>query len=353
MSDTPSSGALWTLGIVGAFAMASEMRQADARAGVNQGSRARAPKIPDLSLDVVKDGQRVKLGGQYVVQNPRDPAHPLRFDARYEGRGGEGLGAVSDNANVDTLGFAVWMTPTEFLRLSPALRMDDIGTAKGRATDIAALVAAGASLGPPFLVLEDGKAGASRSPPVYRVRSHEGRHRVHAIRMLAGEVAFPVHVFGSFRARAVDYPPRRLAGAVLLPDPRVAGNEPVSIGTFCSRGTVHAPTGSRNDGVPARLRAVETWARTQGVELRLAPYAGLHHGGSVIEITDLFADRAGSGAGTRVMERLVAAADVEGTNLILHPSSPRNVAFYGRFGFKRSPRAYGMMFRYAERSEDE
>lgn len=54
MSDTPSSGALWALGIVGTLAtlgaMASEMRQADARAGVNQGSRARAPKIPDLSL---------------------------------------------------------------------------------------------------------------------------------------------------------------------------------------------------------------------------------------------------------------------------------------------------------------
>ena len=237
-------GRVLTLGAAGALALAN-VRQ--------RGSAARAPKIPDLSLDAVHDGQRAKLGERYTIANPRDPARPLRFDPRYEGRGGEGLGAVSDNANVDYLGFVVWMTPTEFLRLSPALRMDDIGTAKERATDIAAAVVAGASLGPPFLVLDDWKVGASRSPPVYRVRSHEGRHRVHAIRMLAGEVVIPVHVFGSFRARAVDYPPRRLAGAVLLPDPRVAGNEPVTIGAFCVRGTIHVPEGlgSMNTGVRA------------------------------------------------------------------------------------------------------
>lgn len=66
-------------------------------------------------------------------------------------------------------------------------------------------------------------------------------------------------------------------------------------------------------------------------------------------MTDLFANVTGRGTGTRVMERLVAAADAEeGTNLIVHPSSPRNVDFYGRFGFTRSPRAHGMMFRYAD-----
>jgi len=216
-----------------------------ARAG-QRGSYARTSKVPpgrvpDLSLDTVRGGQRAQLGERYTIANPRDPAHPLRFDPRYEGRGGEGLGAVSDNANVDHLGFVAWMTPSEFLRLNPALRMDDIGTAKGRAADLADALRAGAAFGPPFLVLEDWKEGALRSPPVYRVRQHEGRHRVHAIHLLAGDVSIPVHVFGSFRARAVDYPPRRLAGALLLPDSRVMDNEPVTIGTFCVRGIVHKP----------------------------------------------------------------------------------------------------------------
>lgn len=76
------------------------------------------------------------------------------------------------------------------------------------------------------------------------------------------------------------------------------------------------------------LAAWTTWARTEGVELRLVKTPSY-----AVEITDLFADTTGTGAGTRVMEALVKAADKAGMPLTLHPSSPRNVTFYDRFGF--------------------
>ena len=87
------------------------------------------------------------------------------------------------------------------------------------------------------------------------------------------------------------------------------------------------------------LAAWTAWARTQGVELRLVKTPSY-----AVEITDLFADATGTGAGTRVMEALVKAADKAGMPLVLHPSSPRNVSFYGRFGFSLFG-SYGMMRR--------
>jgi len=111
------------------------------------------------------------------------------------------------------------------------------------------------------------------------------------------------------------------------------------LGRRGSRATARPPAAFRD------LAAWTAWARTQGVELRLAKTPSY-----TVEITDLFADTTGTGAGTRVMQALVQAADKAGMPLTLHPSSRRNVTFYERFGFgvtgrdgmmRREPKARG------------
>lgn len=104
-----------------------------------------------------------------------------------------------------------------------------------------------------------------------------------------------------------------------------------------SRATARPPTAFRD------LAAWTTWARTEGVELRLVKTPSY-----TVEITDLFADTTGTGAGTRVMQALVQAADKAGMPLTLHPSSRRNVTFYERFGFVVTGRD-GMMRREPKR----
>jgi hypothetical protein len=114
-------------------------------------------------------------------------------------------------------------------------------------------------------------------------------------------------------------------------DPRISANR------RGSRATARPPTAFRD------LAAWTAWARTQGVELRLAKTPSY-----TVEITDLFADTTGTGAGTRVMQALAQAADKAGMPLTLHPSSRRNVTFYERFGFGITGRD-GMMRREPKR----
>ena len=83
------------------------------------------------------------------------------------------------------------------------------------------------------------------------------------------------------------------------------------------------------------LGAWTDWARTQGMTLRLA-----RAGYGPVEVTDLYADMTGTGAGSRVMEALVAAADQQGMPLRLTPSGKRNITFYERFGFTVGRTAY-------------
>ena len=100
-----------------------------------------------------------------------------------------------------------------------------------------------------------------------------------------------------------------------------------------SRATSRPPTSFTD------LDAWTTWAKTQGVTLRLTKTPAF-----TVEVTDLFADTTGTGAGTKVMQALVAVADRKSMPITLHPSSPRNVDFYQRFGFKLYG-SYGMMRR--------
>ena len=111
----------------------------------------------------------------------------------------------------------------------------------------------------------------------------------------------------------------------------------LAFGGAGSRATVRPPAAFRD------LAAWTAWARTEGVELRLAKTPSY-----TVEITDLFADTTGTGAGTRVMQALAKAADKAGMPLTLHPSSRRNVTFYERFGFVVTGRD-GMMRREPKR----
>jgi ribosomal protein S18 acetylase RimI-like enzyme len=58
-----------------------------------------------------------------------------------------------------------------------------------------------------------------------------------------------------------------------------------------------------------------------------------------IELTDLFADSPGNGAGTFLMRELGRLADESDVNVYVHPDSVRAREFYERFGFERSAQA--------------
>jgi GNAT superfamily N-acetyltransferase len=114
-------------------------------------------------------------------------------------------------------------------------------------------------------------------------------------------------------------------------DPRQVKSATANVGTFdpedpsILRNPAKAPKAPRTF---RDLGAWTDWARTQGVTLRLA-----RAGYGPVEVTDLYADVVGTGAGSRVMEALVAAADQQGMPLRLTPSGKRNITFYERFGF--------------------
>ncbi len=204
------NGPLLALGSTAALAIAGL---------VKRGSRS---AIPDLS--VVTEGQDVRLGDRYV-------AGGISFDARSDG---QGLGAVFSNANVDYEGFAVWMRPSEFLRLNP--RLADTETFRERVGGLVAQLAAGVPFGPPFLVLNVLDDGGE--PWTFQVRSHEGRHRMAAILAHAGDAAVPVHCFGPSWMRARDLSVEILSRANVMPDKRVGGAKFV-VGAFALDGVAH------------------------------------------------------------------------------------------------------------------
>ena len=83
----------------------------------------------------------------------------------------------------------------------------------------------------------------------------------------------------------------------------------------------------------ARLIADMT-SVVEGVSAVLVPFRSIGDTVIGVELTDLNADVPGSGAGTRFMSALIAAADAGDLNLHVSPGSPRNREFYERFGFE-------------------
>lgn len=113
---------------------------------------------------------------------------PLRFDQR------DGLGQVPDNQSVDYRGFAVLMTPRQFLRLA---ERRDFSLGSGL-EPIKAALEDGQPMGSPFLDVlfdEDGQEPA-------KVRQHEGRTRMRAVQELYGDIPALVHIFPAQGLRA-------------------------------------------------------------------------------------------------------------------------------------------------------
>ncbi len=113
----------------------------------------------------------------------------------------KGLGAVPNNQEVDYLGFAVELSPADFLRLAAH---------KDRGEDaekIEELIRSKAPIGAPFLnVKVDLKAFRDGGPLEVEIVGHEGRGRMQAAHAVNGEEKIPVHVFvkGNVRAHDLD-----------------------------------------------------------------------------------------------------------------------------------------------------
>lgn len=113
----------------------------------------------------------------------------------------KGLGAVPLNADAPYFGLVVKMTPTIFLRLSHPLNPRDPSDAAK--IDYLNKQKDDRGFGAPFLQLEIPKEWMDGDlSKVARVYSHDGRHRMHAIRQSEGDIPVEVHLFPTgFRRR--------------------------------------------------------------------------------------------------------------------------------------------------------
>jgi len=216
-----------TLGAVAALAVAGAVRR--------RGSRS---PLPDASLGALGEGDAFDPERPYTVTSERGAT--VTFDPR------EGIGEVSDNANITYKGFVVWMPVSDWLALNPPIEPQS-----DRVKGLESKLREGAAFGPPFLVVEVlDRDGLPISPydieddlgPVFgglRVRSHEGRHRMQAIRRFAGDVRVPVQIFFRSGFRARDFTPAMLRGARIQPDPRVKFAPAVPIRAFVLDGTMY------------------------------------------------------------------------------------------------------------------
>lgn len=231
------SGLPLTLLSVAALAAAGAVRRRGSFSTLPDASLA-GPARMDPMRDRLRDGDAFDPQRPYTVTSMRDAT--VTFDPR------EGIGEVSDNANITYKGFVVWMPVSDWLALNPPIEPQS-----DRVKGLEARLREGAAFGPPFLVVEVlDKDGFPISPydieddlgPAFgglRVRSHEGRHRMQAIRRFAGDVSVPVQIFTRSNFRARDFTPAMLRGARIHPDPRVKFAPAFPIGAFVLDGVVY------------------------------------------------------------------------------------------------------------------
>ena len=103
-----------------------------------------------------------------------------------------GAGAVPLNQEVDYFGLRVMMRPSTFLRLALPLQSDEYVQ---RMEDY---IKDGGAIGAPFLSIDIPQAW-EQDPPDFsqpaEVKSHDGRHRMMAVRRLEGDKPVEVHLF--------------------------------------------------------------------------------------------------------------------------------------------------------------
>lgn len=105
-----------------------------------------------------------------------------------------GAGATSNNQEVDYKGLRVSMTPTTFLSLTPLLDIDDIFLPYNQ--KFKDYIGNQGAIGAPFLVLDiSAEWKTNNFSKLARVVGHEGRHRMHFIKEVEGNIPIEVHLF--------------------------------------------------------------------------------------------------------------------------------------------------------------
>ena len=170
--------------------------------------------LPDYAMapgHSMRTGQLVDVEGRYRVGIPG--GRSVVFDAR------RGAGAMPHNQNVVYMGYVAWITPSQFLSLSPPLDMD---FSAGRVSEMAEALTK-IAWGPPTLFVNfDGEA--------FVVRSHEGRHRMVALSMFGiGGTPIPVHVILESSLRSRDLDPHSLLHQPLESCDRTASVSPMAV----------------------------------------------------------------------------------------------------------------------------
>lgn len=110
-----------------------------------------------------------------------------------------GKGATPNNQNVNYMGFAMELKPSQFMELA----VKEEGGSEYRANQFVEMFKEGIPIASPFLLVDiDIDAWEKNGIVIMKVSGHEGRGRMSAIRKVEGDVFVPVHVFPSgMRAR--------------------------------------------------------------------------------------------------------------------------------------------------------
>ena len=286
-----------------------------------QGSTSAPPRF-DAESDYVVEGVGEKSGRLIRI-----PAHAA------------GLGGTPNNENVDYLGFVVWMTPSDFLRLNPdrpvpprpqskaawaqkgigapMLYVDLVDSSRKSIVD---LIVDAEDESPTAL------AALRKVTPTLRVRGHEGRGRAMFIREHLGEALMPVAVFpgGGLRARDLARAPDLLERAVFTDS---TGVHRVPMGTFQLTGEVREVRRQAAGSRSVRHGKHRLWVGTQRSNLASIFEKGLiPQGGPTIHHTKTSGSvfLAGSREGawryadwSHAADPAIVEVDVEGLDLIL------------------------------------
>ena len=138
--------------------------------------------------------------GKHKFFLPTDAPVPAGVSAldEYKLDNEDGLGSTPNNSNVDYMGFRTMMKPSVFLKLAKPL---PAGYRSDGYPELVQKIKAGEGIGSPFLDIEI-PDGWDDEPADFthttKVTGHEGRHRMHAILELEGDVPVEVHLWGRF-----------------------------------------------------------------------------------------------------------------------------------------------------------
>lgn len=108
----------------------------------------------------------------------------------------DGLGSVPNNQSVNYMGFVALCKPSVFLRLA----LDHADQRHETAADIKRLIGDGFAVGIPWLVVDTRDLEDDKGPA--KIKGHEGRARMLAIKSINGDDPIPIHCFFTGGTRA-------------------------------------------------------------------------------------------------------------------------------------------------------